>query len=353
MFAFHAIRRLLFFLALALFITTAYAQDEELKPTYVTARLFVARVPRNQVTLTDQLFRLRSATQADDEKWLSNLKKAYPNAIDFALLRTQQLRLFMTPKPGILMVGDPGQPHIEFQFLLAQGLRQDDSINTTAITEVNFYSGPKSAHPVPMAMANNGFEVDSGMTYLFTTDGLRIRHDLYTVYFRERSYAPILEQYDHYLIVSLSVEPDKHPAWTIDPAKAAEFQNKASKKVDAQWSDDVTKNRYFGKVQVRVEVGADGKVANANVWQSSMPEGNLQALAAARQWEFPASELTGINPPASALLTFAIAPPPPPKVPEKAAPPNTPTTTEKSQGPAKPTGKPTTATKPPVKRRNN
>lgn len=350
MFSFHTYSRLLGFLALALSLASppVLAQDEALVPTYLTARLFVVRVPRGGTTLTDQLFRLRTAAQSDDEKWVSNLKKAYPEAVDAALLRTQQLRQFMIPKPGILMVGDPNYPHIEVQFLLAQGLRADDSINTTAITEVNFYSGPKASHPIPVSMANNGFEVNPGMTYFYTNDGLRLKEDVYTVYFRDRSWAPILQQSDHYLVLALSVDPDKHPAWAFDAAKSAELQQKATKKVAPQWSEDVTKNQFFGQVQVRIEIGADGKVKTANVWQSSIPEGNPQALAAARQWEFPASELAGINSPASALLTFAIAPPPPPKAPEVTPPPTAPPTGAK---PAKPAGAKTTAPKPPVKRR--
>ncbi|MBS1808888.1 MAG: energy transducer TonB [Acidobacteria bacterium] len=354
MFSYQTSHRILFFFVLAFLFAAApaWAQEEDLKPTYVTARLFVVRTQRNQEPLTNQLFRLRTAAQTDDEKWLSNMQKAYPAASGVALLRTQQLRLFMIPKPGILMVGDPMRPHLEFQFLIAQGLRDDDSINTTAIIDANFYGGPKAAHPVPMSMANNGFEIAPGMSYFFTTDGLRLKHDVYTVYFRDRSFAPILEQYDHYLVLSLTVDADKPSAWSFDATKSAELQSKASKKVEPVWSDEVKNNKFFGKVQVRVEIGADGKVANANIWESSLPEGNLQALAAARQWEFPTTELAGINSPASALLTFAIAPPPPPKAPEKAAPTDKTPATEKSQGQAKPAEKKTTATKPPVKRRN-
>lgn len=309
------------------------AQEEERKPTFVTARFFVALVPHSASTkLTDQVFRLRTPV-ADDEKWLGNLKKAYPEGVYFALLRTQQLRLFMIPKPGVLMVGDPNYPHIEAQFLLAEGLRSDDTINTTAITEVNFYSGPKASHPIPLSMANNGFEVEPGMTYFYTMDGLKLKNDVYSVYFRDRSYSPVLEQFDHYLILSLTVETEKHPAWAFDAAKSVALQDKATKKVDPQWPDDVTKYQFFGQVQVRIEIGADGKVAKANVWHSTMPEGNLQALAAAKQWEFPKAELAGINSPASAILTFTIAPPAPPKAPEQA--------------------KPATATKPPIKGRDN
>lgn len=339
--SFSSYRCFFFSLLLPLFLVfcPALAQEPDaMKPTYMTARLFVVLVPGGKDSLTDQVFRLRTAAQTDDEKWANNVKKAYPEAVHCALLRTQQIRMLMVPKPSIVMIGDPNQPHMEVQFLLAQGLRDDDTINMTAITDVNFYAGSKSVHPVPMSMANQGFEVNPGMTYFFTNDGLRLKNDVYSVYFRERSFSPVLHQFNHFLVVSLSVEPDRHPPFAFDANKSVALQGKATKKVEPQWPDDVTKFGFFGHVQVKVDIGADGKVVNANVWESTLPEGNLYAVAAAKQWEFPPSELAGINAPASALLTFTVAPPAPPKAPPQQASP-----TGAKTKPA--------ATKAPVKRR--
>jgi hypothetical protein len=344
LFVFYSYSRLLLLLivTLCLFAAPVLAQDEELKPVYLTARLFVVRLPHGSVALTDQLFRLRTPVQAEDEKWLSQVEKAYPEALQIALLRTQPLRLFTVPKPGIMSFGNPNSPHVEFHFLVAQGLREDDTINTMAITEVNLYSGPKTLNSVPFSMATNGFEVEPGMTYFFTSDGLKLKNEVYAAYFRERGSAPILAQYNYCLVLALSLETEKQPILTFEGAKADELQSKALKKIEPQWSDEVKKNQLFGKVQVRVEIGAEGKVMRANIWQSTLPEGNLEALAAARQWEFPTSEMAGINAPASALLTFVIAPAPEPKAAQSSD--------TKSQG-QKTTGKPTTARKPPNKRR--
>lgn len=334
--SFPSSHRYFFLLALALFMSSisASAQDDNEKPVYLTARLFEARVPKNQTNLTNQLFRLPTAAQTDDEKWLSNLKKAYPPATDIALVRTQYFRLFMRPRPGIIILGDSKFPHIEAHFLVAQGLSDDDKVVTTALTEVNLYSGPKATHPIPLSMGGNGFAVEPGMTYFYTSDGLRLKPNQYTLYLRDQYSSPSYETYDPYLIVALSIEPERQPILTFDVEKSAALQNKATKKSDPQWPVVVKKESLFGKIFVRVEINAAGKVTKANLWQSSLSEGNLAALAAARQWEFPVSELAGINAPVSALLTFALTPP---KMPTQQTPPAT--------------TKPTT-TKPPSKRRN-
>jgi TonB family protein len=334
---FSSFCRSCFLLALLLGALPTWAQDEDIKPVYLTARLFEVRVSKNQTNLTNQLFRLSTAAQTEDEKWLSNLKQAYPSATEVALLRTQQFRLFMRPRPGIIVLGDANFKHVEVHFLVAQGLGDDDKINTTAITEVNLYNGAKAKHPVPLALGGNGFAVEPGMTYFYTNDGLRLKPDHYTLFLREQQYSPSYETFDPYLIVALSVERDKHPTLTFDVEKSAALQSKATKKSEPQWPAVVKTGNLFGKVLVRVEINAEGQVTKANLWQSSLPEGNQAALAAAQQWEFPVSELAGINAPASALLTFALTPPRT-QMPSKAA------------GPMKPAAtKPTT--KPPVKRR--
>lgn len=327
-------------------------KEEKLEePTYLTARLFEIRVPRKEAPLTNQVFRLRTAAQTDDEKWLSNIKKAYPTATDVALLRTAQFRLFMRPRPGVMMIGDARQAHIEVQFMTAQGLRDDDTINTTGLSEVNYYSGPRNTHPIPLSMASHGFEVEPGMTYFYTTDGLRLSHQWYTAFFRDGAVPAPAESFDPYLLVVISSEVAKHTPLTFDETKSLALQAKATNKAEVQWPEVVKKQGLFGKVQIRVQINAEGKVSQANVWSSTLPEGNLAALEAAQQWVFPSSELAGINAPASALLTFAIAPPPAKK-------PDVKTSAQPSGAPGKPadTTKPAAAKpmakKPPVKRSN-
>lgn len=310
------------------------------QPVYLTVRLFEVRVPRGHEPLTNQVFRLRTAAQTDDEKWLSNIRKAYPDATDAALLRTAQFRLFRRPRPGVVVFGEPNLPHIEAHFLVAQGLRDDDTINTTALSEVNFYSGAKSSYPVPLSMASHGFEVEPGMTYFYTADGIKLKPEVYTNYFRAGNASALDGSFEPYLVLVISCEETKHVPLTFDETKSVALQAKASKKTAPQWPEVVGKRSLFGKVQVRVELNAEGKVAQANVWSSTLPEGNLAVLEAARQWEFPSAELTGINAPASALLTFAVALP---KAPEKKA-------EEKKAEEKKPVTTRPNAKKPPVKR---
>ena len=352
--SFRLSHRFFFLCVFLLFSSPLLAQDDGNleQPIYLTARLFEVRVPRKEAPLTNQVFRLRTAAQTDDEKWLSNIKKAYPVATDVALLRTAQFRLFMRPRPGILVIGDAKQAHIEAQFMVAQGLRDDDSINTVGLSEVNFYAGPRNTHPIPLSMASHGFEVEPGMTYFYTTDGIRLSHDWYTRFFRDGCASPSYESFAPYLVLAISSEAAKHVPLTFDETKSAALQSNATKKADPQWPEAVKKQGLFGKVQVRAEINAEGKVTNANVWSSTLPDGNQAALEAVRQWEFSPSELAGINAPASALLSFAIAPPPAKKPEEKRPEQPTPGAVIKPAGPTTPATPKPTAKKPPVKRLN-
>ena len=57
-------------------------------------------------------------------------------------------------------------------------------------------------------------------------------------------------------------------------------------------------------MRVRVEISAEGKVTSANIHASTFPEMNADALAAARQWEFPASLFAEDKNPVTGFLLF-------------------------------------------------
>lgn len=313
-------------LALACLSLQAAAQtDEELAtPTYVTARVFQARAPKSRnVDLSDQLFRLRTPANNDDEKWVAQLLKAYPDT-EIALLQTQYLRVFKSPKPAIIFLGKRTAPHIEAQIFAAFGEGDGKKLGTTLIASVEYH---RPGAPRPMSLVYQGTEVHEGQTYFFTHPSLNLKKADYVEYVRSGGNAQAFEGDDIYLIIALSVESDKPAPLAFDAKASVSLQQAATKKVEPQWPEELKKFGASGKVLVRVEVNAEGKVAQAGIFSSTLPEANAQALAAARQWEFSTSLLAGKPNPASAILTFDYAPAPPKA--ESAAPTKAPAGTSR------------------------
>ncbi len=311
MFTRHLPFRLLILLAFCLLGSTFVgAQDDgELpKPDFLTVRLFEARAPQN-ATLSEQLFRMKTASQTDDEKWRANIQKAYPEA-EIQLLQTQHFRAFKSPKPSIVVIGDSDQPHQELHLFTALGFGEGDKIVTMTLAEVNYYLGPKKQSSVPNAVANQSFESTPGMTYFFTREEMKLQPQNYSRLLRGRNYDKSFEAKSYYLIVSISydTEPQTGTAFEID--KASALQAKAAKKAEPQWPAEIKQKSLGGKVQVKALLSEEGKVASATIWKSTLPEGNQAVLNAVQQWEFPVSELVGMKPPAIALLSFSVPVPP-------------------------------------------
>ena len=291
------------------FTSQALAQGLDDPPTvvYLTTRLFLAT---GKGEISDQLFRLRTAAQTDDEKFTGNLKKAYPG-YEISLLQTHYLRSFRTPKPAIITLGDPLQKHLELHFLTAYSVGDGTTPGTSLIIDVNQYAGNKASNPIPTSFGNQGFEAEAGMTYFFLKNEMKMNQDTYTNYLRGSNFALSFSASDRYLILAVAVEPDKPVGLTFDASKSADLQASATKKVEPAWVEDIQQKKITGKIQVRIEIEANGKVTKTNILGSTLPEGNMQALAAARQWEFPASALAEQKEPISALLIFSVAPPSP------------------------------------------
>lgn len=280
----------------------AQTEEEQFTPTYVTARIFQARAPKSRkADISDQLFQLKN--QESDEKWISQIQKAYPN-FEISILQTHQLRVFKSPKPGVIYLGKRGAPHVEVQIFGAFGEGEEGKVGTTIITSVEYHN-PNTR--TPMAMAYQGTPVTVGKTYFFTHRSLNLKKADYVEYLRPGSNPATFENDDIYLIVALSVEADKHAPATFDAKSSAELQESATKKIEPQWPEELKKSGLSGKVQVRVELNDQGKVTQASIFSSTLPEANVQALAAARQWEFPTATLTGKATPATAILTFNSA----------------------------------------------
>jgi TonB family protein len=294
----------------------AQTEEEQFAPTYITARIFQARAPQSRgLDISDQLFRLRTPGPNDDAQWVRQLQKAYPD-FEIALLRTEALRVFKRPKPAVVYLGSPAAQHIRVQIFAAFGEGDGTKLGTTLIASVETTS-PSALRPV--ALAYQGTEVQEGLTYFFTHRSLNLEKPYYASYVRPGNSPQAFADDDIYLIVALSVEPAPPPPLTFDQKASAPLQQGATKKASPDWPEALRRAGLKGSVQVRVELGADGKVIQAGVLNSSLPEANAAALAAAREWQFPASALAGKPSPASAVLTFDPAPPP-----SKAAAPGAP-----------------------------
>lgn len=283
----------------------ALAQDETEKmpaPDFVTVRVFEARVPLGKGDLTDQLFKLRTASQTSDEGWLNNLRKAYPG-VEMFLLKTSYFRLFKSPKKGVIEIGNPNSAHTEVQVMTAYSVGDGTTPGTTLIIEVNDYGDAKAKVAIAAAVASQGIEAETGMTYFFTNDRMKIELPDYTKYMHDGFTSPVIEKSDHFFIVAASVEKEKQPGFMTDNKEDAALMALAIKKPAIQIPTDL--KGIWGKIVIRAEVSADGKLKSANLWSSTAPELNQAALAAARQYEFVPQKETLTNIP----IIFSIAAP--------------------------------------------
>ncbi len=297
---------LIFSLGLIFFSTSAVlAQDEMEKmptPDYVTIRIFEARVPLGKGDMTDQVFKLRTASQTSDEGWINNLRKAYPN-VDFYLLKTNYFKLFKSPKKGVVEIGNPNEAHSEVQVMTAHSIGDGTTPGTSLIVEVNDYGGPKAQVAMPAAIATHGIEAEQGMTYFFTNQSMRVDLPVYIKYLHDGYTSPAIDNSDHFFVVVASVEKEKHVGFMLDKKADAALIATAIKKPELQISPEL--KGIWGNIIIRAEVDATGKVKKANLWSSTAPELNQAALAAARQYEFAPQkeELTNIP------ITFSIPAP--------------------------------------------
>ena len=283
----------------------ALAQDETEKmpaPDFVTVRVFEARVPLGKGDLTDQLFKLRTASQTSDEGWLNNLRKAYPG-VEMFLLKTSYFRLFKSPKKGVIEIGNPNSAHTEVQVMTAYSVGDGTTPGTTLIIEVNDYGDAKAKVAIAAAVATQGIEAETGMTYFFTNDRMKIELPDYTKYMHDGFTSPVIEKSDHFFIVAASVEKEKQTGFMTDNKEDTALMASAIKKPAIQIPPDL--KGIWGKVVIRAEVNSDGKLKSANLWSSTAPELNQAALAAARQYEFAPQKAALTNIP----IIFSIAAP--------------------------------------------
>jgi TonB family protein len=281
-------------------------QDLGLKPIFVTTRIFQLRVKDggNQ-DLTDQIFKMRSSSLSEYEKWVSAIKKAYPGS-EVALLKTESRRVFRVSKPSVISLakGSDGR-HLEMMLNGAQSPGDGVTPGTSLIPEINLHES--GGRPVTYSMLH--LEVESGMTYFYAITNLKINSADYAKFFRPGHPADAFKGDNYFLVCAFSVDLDKtaEPPRYFDERQSLQLQEKATRKVQPEVPAALQNAGIGGFVRVRVEISPDGKVAGADIQYSSFPEINHEALAAARRWEFPATLFDENKNPITAFMAFSFA----------------------------------------------
>ena len=282
------------------------------EPVYITVRIFQARAKKGTYQdLNDQVFKFDTSFLTSYEKWVTGLKKAYPE-FKIELLKTTPMRILKSPRPGTVIFGDPKGRRFEFNVYAANGAIAGTKPGTSLIFEAEFFSGISQLDK-PISLAIHPVEAaEEGMTYFFTKQQLGLEAKDYVTFIRPDASPKAFEDEHFYLIFTASVS-FKKPAETarsLNDKQSADLQASATKKVEPTLPEAVSQMGLKGSVQVTVEIGPDGRVTSADVVKSSLPEANDVALAAARKWEFPVSVFAESKQPVKGTLNFNFTPPP-------------------------------------------
>lgn len=310
-----SVRQGLRLLACALLLPlAAFGQDkpapnqgpDPLAPIYVTTRIFQLSAKKDSYQeVSDQVFRMKTAGLPDEEKWLAAFLKTYPELTP-ALLQTNSFRVFRTNKPGIITFGQQGGHSLQIQIFAAQSPGDGATPGTTLIPEIGLHSANSS---MPLTLSMQPLEVETGQTYYFAAPRLKLTEQDYRDFIRKGTPAPAFAADDHFIVFAFSIEFNR-PAQTaryFNEQESAALLTEAKKKVQPELTAALKQAGLSGRVQVRVEIAPDGKVVKAITHNSTLPEMNRAAVAAARQWEFAPALFADNKQPISGLLTFEFA----------------------------------------------
>jgi TonB family protein len=280
-----------------------------IRPIYVTARVFQMKAKRGSYQdLSDQVFKMKTASLSDHEKWLNAFKKTYPG-FDIALLRTEPTRVFRSSKPAVISLGKrPDGRDIEIIIFGAQSNGDGVTPGTHLIPEIGLHFGNDRVYK-PVTFAIQPIEVESGTTYFFAATSLKLSSTDYVKLVRPNAPAEPFDDADIFLIFAFSVDLDKttKPARYFDERQSVELQQQAVKTAQPEVPAALREAGLGGFIRVRVEISPEGKVTGANIYHSTFPEMNGAAMAAARQWEFPATLFAENKNPITGFLTFSFA----------------------------------------------
>lgn len=283
-------------------------RDLSTRPIFVTARFFQMRAPiGSSKNLTDQIFRMRTGSLETDEKWGAAFEKTYPG-FEIALLSTEKRKVFRTSKPaGISFAKQRDGRSLDVLLYGAQSPGDGETPGTTLIPDIGLHFGNDVTRP-PISYSIQPLEIESGMTYFFAIPNLRFTPQEYVKFVRPTAKPEHFNGNEVYLLLAFSVDMDTtvEPERYIDERRSLEIQQTAVRKVEPEIPAGMLEAGYGGFIRVRVEIAPTGKVTEAHIHSSSFPEINRQALAAARQWEFPETLFAEDKKPITGFVTFSI-----------------------------------------------
>jgi TonB family protein len=280
--------------------------DLQIRPIYATVRVFQMKARRGSYKdISSQAFRMKTASLSEYENWMSALGKTYPG-FDIALIRTESKRVFRTSKPALISFGkQPDKREVEIMIYGAQSVGDGVTPGTTIVPEIGLHFGnDKVIRPITYAI--QPLEVESGMTYFFTAVSMKMSSTDYVTFVRDNAPVEQFDGNDIYLAFAFSVDLDKtaQPARFYNEQQSVEIQKNAMKQVQPEVSAALREAGFGGLIRVLVEISPEGKVTSANIHNSTFPELNGEAIAAARRWEFPASLFAEDKNPITGFLTF-------------------------------------------------
>lgn len=291
--------------ALAQQIKPVEEKVDALAPIYVTTRIFQITAPRGSYQdVSDQVFRMKTSSLADEDKWMSVLKKTYPE-FSAALLQTNTSRLFRTAKSALVTFGQWDSRLLQIQMNAAHSYGDGVTPGTQLVPDIGLHFGNDRDNP-PITIAITPLDVESGLTYFFATPKSKMNSKDYTGFIRHGAPETAFANTDVILVFAFSTELDRPAAGPrqLNEQQSAALLKEAPKKVQPELTEELKKAGLGGKIQVRVEINAEGRVTRAITHNSTFPEMNKAAVAAARQWEFSPALFAENKDPISGLLTF-------------------------------------------------
>lgn len=278
------------------------------RPIFLNLSVFQLEVDATaDPDLTDQVFRMRTSSLQDYDRWMRTFGKTYPGH-KVSLLKQESRRVFRTAKPALVSISkqvDGRSIILEINGAQSPGDGVKPGTSLVALLNLQFGSD-QSIKPISYSITP--IEVDHGMTYFYLVKSLRMASADYARFLRPNEVAESFSTKNYYLIFGISVELDQTttPPRYYDERQSTRLQEDATKKVALTLPEPLQKLGLSGLVRLKVDIGTDGKVSRANIAYSTLPEANLEAIAAARQWEFPTSLFATDQNPITGFITFTI-----------------------------------------------